>query len=78
MADDTPVTASALILSKIEDMAGDLKDIKHAINGNGTPGIKVRLDRLEQAAESRRWQFKALFGGVLTLIGKWIYETLHK
>ncbi len=26
----------------------------HAIEGNGTPGLKTRVDRLEQTEESRR------------------------
>lgn len=67
-------TASQLILDKIDDLANDLKEIKYAINGNGQPGFKVRMDRLEQSAESRKWQFKALFTGLMAVLGKVAYD----
>ena len=40
------------------------------------PGLKGRLDRLEQTEASRRWHIRLLWstivGGVVTLLFKWI------
>ena len=40
------------------------------------PGLKGRLDRLEQVESSRRWHIRSLWGaiigGVVTLLFKWL------
>jgi len=54
----------------LKQIKGDMAEVKHFINGNGEPGAKVRLDRLEQKDKaSSRYSFLA-FGGVITVIIK--------
>jgi hypothetical protein len=51
------------------------------INGNGTPGAKTRLDRLEQIENHRNFHLKALWtaitttavGLILTFVANWIW-----
>lgn len=44
---------------------------------NGTPGLVVRLDRLEQAQERSRWAARAMGGAIITLLvgGLWALLT---
>lgn len=35
---------------------------------NGTPGLLVRLDRLEQSGERARWLLRVVVGAVVTLL----------
>lgn len=35
---------------------------------NGDPGIKTKLDRIEQVENNRKWAIKATYGSVLGLI----------
>jgi hypothetical protein len=55
------------VKERIDQLCDDVKFIKHAITGNGTPerGIIVRLDRLEQSEKARRkWVGAALVAGL--------------
>lgn len=40
-------TMHELIMEAIEDLKTDVRDLVQAVNGNGHPGIKGRLTRLE-------------------------------
>jgi hypothetical protein len=33
--------------------------------GNGQPAMSVRLDRLEQIEDSRKWHIRAIWGGLI-------------
>lgn len=46
------------------------KKFDETMNGNGHPGIKTRVDRLEQNEERRAWHMRAVWVGVLTAITK--------
>ena len=35
---------------------------------NGTPGLLVKIDRLEQSHERGRWLMRAVLGAVVTLV----------
>jgi hypothetical protein len=53
-----------------------LDEVLHILNGNGTPGLKTRIDRLERLASGAAWLF-GLVGGpaliaVFVLIVGWI------
>lgn len=39
------------IKTSLEKTEQDVEDHSHTLYGNGTPGLKIRVDRLEQAAE---------------------------
>ena len=73
----TRVTNEALAV-KLDAVAADVSEIKTTLNGNGAPGLKTRIDRLEQAAKSREWSLKmiwtALVGTALTVCANWIWH----
>jgi hypothetical protein len=53
-----------------------LDDLSVLLNGNNTePGIKTRLDRLEQSEQSRTWLLRttivAAIGAILSAIASW-------
>ena len=39
--------------------------ITEFIDGNGKPGLKTRIDRVEQLEIDRRWQWKTVWGGLI-------------
>lgn len=43
---------------------------------DGAPGVIVRLDRLEQAAERSRWAVRLLIGAVVTLVAGSVWAAL--
>lgn len=50
----------------VKDLRETVKAHDHFISGNGTPGAKVRLDRLEQSDQRKQRWFKL---GSIPLIG---------
>jgi hypothetical protein len=46
------------------------------LEGDGQPGLKVRVDRWEQNDERKKWQVKALIGALLTIIGYTVKEII--
>jgi hypothetical protein len=48
-------------------MSEQLHRMDHHITGNGTPerGVLIRMDRLEQEAERRKWLARATIGTVI-------------
>jgi hypothetical protein len=51
--------------------------IEELLNGNGKPGLKTRVDRIEQIELSRKWSWKvawtAIVGTAVGLIAKVIF-----
>lgn len=65
---DTPDQPSAReILHEIERLRKDICVIGEHITGNGEPskGLIVKVDRLEQAHESRKWWTQTAAGAAL-------------
>ena len=54
----------------VEMIRNDLHEIKSVIIGNGKPGFIVRIDRLEQDAEKRKWGLRAAGAALMGVIGK--------
>lgn len=50
----------------------DVQKIKLFLGGNGEPGFKIRVDRLERDAERRKWGLRAVAGALLALAGRWL------
>ncbi len=48
-------------------------EIHYSVFGNGTPGIKTRLDRLEQDWERRVWRGRAI---TTALIGAFVIQSV--
>jgi hypothetical protein len=47
-------------------------------DGNGNPGLRLRVDRLEQSAERSKWALRTVAAAVLALLGKVIADALHR
>lgn len=56
----------------VKDMRETVKEHNYFINGNGTPGAKVRVDRLEQADQRRKWLIRAMSLPVIGVLLDWI------
>ena len=54
---------------QFERIIAKLERIDEALRGNGGPGIKVRLDRLERSEQTRRRMVWALVGATVTMAG---------
>ncbi len=42
-----------------------LDEIYKTLNGNGQPGFKVRIDRLERSNAERKWLLRVIAGAVI-------------
>ena len=62
---------------QIKTMSEDVKVIRSFIEGNGTPGLKVRVDRLEQFYRAAVWVLGVCFVAALGAIAS-ITSGLHK
>ena len=55
-------------------------EILHMLNGNGSPGLKTRIDRLERLANGGAWVFGLVGGpmliGMFVLVVNWIRSEL--
>ncbi len=45
-------------------------------DSNGNKGVSIRVDRLEGIEEAHRWTFRAMWGALITLIGKVFYDIM--
>lgn len=70
-----PTEISKVIESKIDvigkdivEVCEDVKALRHTIEGNGQPGMKIRLDRLEQNAERAKWLARLALGASISAI----------
>ena len=52
-------------MDQLERIEKKLDEITYALNGNGTPGLKTRIDRLERLASGGAWVFGLVGGPVL-------------
>ena len=53
---------------KVDDVKDEVEKVSHTLNGNGTPGLKLEVDRLKQSEARRRWLNRAIMGAVLSII----------
>lgn len=54
-------------------IADKVEEIHYTLHGNGEPGLKTRVDRLERSAEGRQWITRKVVG---ILVGAIIASTL--
>jgi hypothetical protein len=40
----------------------------HAVEGNGEPGMKIRVDRLEQTAQSNKWLVRTIGASLIAAV----------
>jgi len=45
------------------------KGIKNTLYGNGSEGIKIKVDRLEQTENNRKWTIRAIVVMILGILG---------
>lgn len=57
--------------ARVEGLAVVINELRYSIQGNGQPGIKVRLDRLEQSHIFTKWVVglfaTAVIGAIISL-----------
>lgn len=58
-------TVERYIDGKLEGIRDSIDKLTHFIEGNGQPGLKIRLDRLEQSEARRNWTVKAVAGAMI-------------
>lgn len=62
---------------RLDELARGQAEIRDAVMGHAdSPGIKGRLDRLEQSMESSRWLIRTALGGVVAALGLAIWSKL--
>ena len=63
-------------MDQLERIEKKLDEITYALNGNGTPGLKTRIDRLERLASGGAWVFGMIGGpawiALFALLVNWI------
>lgn len=45
------------------------KGIKNTLYGNGSEGMKIKVDRLEQTESNRKWTIRAMVVTILGILG---------
>jgi hypothetical protein len=63
-----------VLAEKLDNLADVVKKIDETINGNGNPGMKVRLDRLEQIEDGRRWNLRTIWGALVAILVGWAFK----
>lgn len=63
---------------KMLRLQGSLDKILELIEGNGKPGLKVRIDRLEQVQRQAEWAYKTVIAICVLLalqqVAEWIMQ----
>lgn len=65
-----------MLTGHIEQEEGWQEQMGEALNGNGKPGIKTRLDRLEQFHSGLVKHFMLIWGAVLTVVVPLVIEAI--
>jgi len=42
---------------------------------NNSPGLKTKIDRLEQSEKKRAWHFRTIWGAMVGVVMKVFYDT---
>ncbi len=58
----------AVLETQMVEFRTDIGEIKTAVCGNGKPGLKTRVDRLEQRRLIIDWVLKIVIGGILGIV----------
>ena len=63
---------------KLDIITEVVNELKLTLNGNGSLGLKTRVDRLEQTDGSRKWHFRAAWAAILSmalgLVSNWAWK----
>ena len=66
-----------VILESLHVLCTKVDKIMSYLEGqNGTPGMKIRMDRLEQAESRRSWTVRAVLVAVLGLLTKVVVDVV--
>jgi len=60
-----------------ETIREDIKLVKSVILGNGKPGVLLRMDRLEQIEDRRKWGVRAGVTALITVIIHTIRQLMY-
>ena len=53
---------------EIKHMREDIDQLKRAVDGNGRPGLSVRVDRLERTERRRTWVERIIIAAALLVV----------
>lgn len=63
-----------LVKAHLADDKAAFDHLEEMLNGNGQPGLKTRLDRLEQTEEGRRWNLRTIWAALVAIIVGWAFK----
>lgn len=66
----------AELRAEFKRVAKDIGDIKHAIEGNGKPGLKMQVDRLERNWALAAWAAGLAFASSVGLLIKAFWDSI--
>ncbi len=66
----------AKLESRMEAMAADVREIKHDVQGNGKPGLKMQVDRLERNWAIAAWAAGLAFTASVGLLIKAFWDSI--
>ena len=71
---------TAVSSSQLDRIEGEITSIKSILTGNGSPerGLIVRLDRIEQTDQGRKWWLRTVGGAAAVSLVATIIEFLKK
>ena len=67
-----------ILKERLEYLVKMVDDLHHTVCGNGQPGLKIRVDRLEQSRKSRDKVLWFLSAGFVGLFGQVASNWLSK
>lgn len=69
----------ATLVQEMRSLDGKVCRVLACVDGDREePGLRIRVDRLEQAEATRKWAVRALAGGFFGLLIKQIQELLTR
>lgn len=68
----------AVVNQKLETLHGDFREMKILLKGDGdTPGLQIRVDRLEQAAQKNNAFHMLWAGSLISGVIAWVISKLN-
>ena len=61
---------------QVKNMDEKLDKLLYMMEGNGKPGVLVRVDRLEQTAEGQKWLMQAFIGATVVLLVGFAWQVI--
>lgn len=77
-SEDRVIATLAIIDNKIDAITEDVSELSKSVNGNdGSPGLRIKVDRLEQRAKRQDWTIGATVTAMLGVVVTWLQGIFH-